>query len=82
MKELIRNMKLQKKTVDNYSTKESWRDKLAYLVDSIQMASGMLTAYENNILILVDGFICSVAFNCASVDLPLSSFINLTPEHL
>ncbi|ESU27026.1 bluB/cobT protein [Flavobacterium limnosediminis JC2902] len=53
-----------KKAIDTYSGNEFLDDKLAYFggFEILQMAGGMLEAYKNNMLILVDGFICSVAF--------------------
>ncbi|MCW2119594.1 nicotinate-nucleotide--dimethylbenzimidazole phosphoribosyltransferase [Flavobacterium sp. 7A] len=61
---LVQKHKLLQKALDNYSGSKKLEDKLAYFggFEILQMASGMLTAYENNMLILVDGFICSVAF--------------------
>lgn len=61
---LIQKQKILQAAVDNYSGPEELEEKLAYFggFEIIQMASGMLAAHENNMLILVDGFICSVAF--------------------
>lgn len=61
---LIQKQKTLQAAVDNYSGSHELEEKLAYFggFEIIQMASGMLTAHENNMLILVDGFICSVAF--------------------
>jgi nicotinate-nucleotide--dimethylbenzimidazole phosphoribosyltransferase len=61
---LIQKQKILKEAVDNYSGSQELDENLAYFggFEIMQMASGMLTAYENNMLILVDGFICSVAF--------------------
>ena len=61
---LIQKQKILKAAVDNYSRSEELDEKLAYFggFEILQMASGMLAAYENKMLILVDGFICSVAF--------------------
>jgi len=63
-KKLSQKQVLLQKAIDNYSGAPALKDKLAYFggFEILQMASGMLTAYENNMLILVDGFICSVAF--------------------
>jgi nicotinate-nucleotide--dimethylbenzimidazole phosphoribosyltransferase len=63
-KKLSEKQLLLQKAIDNYSGAPALKNKLAYFggFEILQMASGMLTAYENNILILVDGFICSVAF--------------------
>lgn len=53
-----------KKAIDSYSGSSELNDLLSYFggFEIIQMASAMLTAFENNMLILVDGFICTVAF--------------------
>ncbi|MFB9108210.1 nicotinate-nucleotide--dimethylbenzimidazole phosphoribosyltransferase [Flavobacterium gyeonganense] len=61
---LIQKQNLLKKAIKNYSGPAELMRQLAYFggFEIIQMASGMLTAYENNMIILVDGFICSVAF--------------------
>ncbi|QOG03985.1 nicotinate-nucleotide--dimethylbenzimidazole phosphoribosyltransferase [Flavobacterium sp. MDT1-60] len=65
---LIQKKQFLKKTIENYSGQAELKEQLAYFggFEIIQMASGMLTAFENKILILVDGFICSVAFLIAS----------------
>ena len=57
-----------KKAIKNYSGQAELMQQLAYFggFEIIQMASGMLTAFENKMIILVDGFICSVAFLIAS----------------
>ncbi|NGY38497.1 nicotinate-nucleotide--dimethylbenzimidazole phosphoribosyltransferase [Flavobacterium sp. XN-5] len=61
---LIQKQKILQSAVDNYSGSQELDEKLAYFggFEIMQMASGMLAAYENDMLILVDGFICSVAF--------------------
>jgi len=50
--------------IGNYKGDADLDSKLAYFggFEILQMAGGMLEAYRNNMLILVDGFICSVAF--------------------
>lgn len=65
---LIQKQNLLKKAIDNYSGQAEILQQLAYFggFEILQMASGMLTAYNHKILILVDGFICSVAFLIAS----------------
>ncbi|WP_163407594.1 nicotinate-nucleotide--dimethylbenzimidazole phosphoribosyltransferase [Flavobacterium ajazii] len=65
---LIQKQNLLKKAIENYSGPDELMSQLAYFggFEIIQMASGMLAAFENNMLILVDGFICSVAFLIAS----------------
>jgi nicotinate-nucleotide--dimethylbenzimidazole phosphoribosyltransferase len=53
-----------KKAVENYQGADDLDSKLAYFggFEIMQMAGCMLQAYQNNMLILVDGFISSVAF--------------------
>ena len=65
---LLQKQNLLKKAIENYSGPNDLKEQLAYFggFEIIQMASGMLTAFENKMLILVDGFICSVAFLIAS----------------
>lgn len=65
---LLQKQKLLKKAIENYSGPAELRQLLAYFggFEIIQMASGMVTAFENKMIILVDGFICSVAFLIAS----------------
>lgn len=61
---LLQKQILLKKAIENYSGPTDLKQQLAYFggFEIIQIASGMLTAFENKMLILVDGFICSVAF--------------------
>jgi nicotinate-nucleotide--dimethylbenzimidazole phosphoribosyltransferase len=61
---LLDKQNILKKALENYSGQTELKQHLAYFggFEIMQMASGMLTAYENKMLILVDGFICSVAF--------------------
>ncbi|WP_316635749.1 nicotinate-nucleotide--dimethylbenzimidazole phosphoribosyltransferase [uncultured Flavobacterium sp.] len=61
---LLQKQDILKKAIENYSGQAELMQQLAYFggFEIIQMASGMLTAFENKMLILVDGFICSVAF--------------------
>jgi nicotinate-nucleotide--dimethylbenzimidazole phosphoribosyltransferase len=65
---LLQKQNLLKKAIENYSGQAELKQQLAYFggFEIIQIASGMLTALENKMLILVDGFICSVAFLIAS----------------
>lgn len=65
---LLQKQNILKKAIENYSGQAELKQQLAYFggFEIIQMASGMLTAFENKMLILVDGFICSVAFLIAS----------------
>lgn len=53
-----------KKAIQNYQGTNNLDSKLAYFggFEIMQMAGAMLQAYNNNMLILVDGFICTVAF--------------------
>ncbi|MWB94703.1 nicotinate-nucleotide--dimethylbenzimidazole phosphoribosyltransferase [Flavobacterium sp. GA093] len=61
---LIQKQNLLKKAIENYSGQAELKQQLAYFggFEIIQMAGGMLAAFENKMLILVDGFICSVAY--------------------
>ncbi|SEA96383.1 nicotinate-nucleotide-dimethylbenzimidazole phosphoribosyltransferase /cob(II)yrinic acid a,c-diamide reductase [Flavobacterium gillisiae] len=70
---LIEKQMTLKKALDNYSGLLDLDSQLAYFggFEILQMAAGMLEAYENRMLILVDGFICSVAFLVASKKNPL-----------
>ena len=65
---LIQKQDFLKKAIENYFGQAELKEQLAYFggFEIIQMASGMLSAFENKMLILVDGFICSVAFLIAS----------------
>lgn len=62
-----------KKAVDDYQGSNELDAKLAHFggFEIMQIAGGMLAAFENNMLILVDGFICSVAFLIAFQKNPL-----------
>nr|WP_315158994.1 nicotinate-nucleotide--dimethylbenzimidazole phosphoribosyltransferase [uncultured Flavobacterium sp.] len=61
---LIQKQNILKKALDNYNGPNDLESKLAYFggFEILQMAGGMLQAKQNNMLILVDGFICTVAF--------------------
>lgn len=63
-KKLIKKNEILKKAIENYSGEPDLNAKLAYFggFEILQMAAGMLSAYQSNMLILVDGFICSVAY--------------------
>lgn len=65
---LLEKQNILKKALGNYSGQAELKKQLAYFggFEIIQMAGGMLTAFNNKMLILVDGFICSVAFLIAS----------------
>ena len=68
LEKLIQKQNILKKAIENYSGQAELMSQLAYFggFEIIQMASGILTAFENKMIILVDGFICSVAFLIAS----------------
>ena len=61
---LIQKQNILKKALENYNGSNNLQSKLAYFggFEIMQMAGGMLQAKKNNMLILVDGFICTVAF--------------------
>lgn len=61
---LILKQNLLKKALDNYSGQAELMTQLSYFggFEILQMAGGMLAAFENKMLILVDGFICTVAY--------------------
>lgn len=61
---LIQKQNILKKALENYNGPDNLESKLAYFggFEIMQMAGGMLQARENKMLILVDGFICTVAF--------------------
>lgn len=65
---LLDKQNILKKALKNYSGQAELKKQLAYFggFEIIQMASGMLTAFDNKMLILVDGFICTTAFLIAS----------------
>jgi nicotinate-nucleotide--dimethylbenzimidazole phosphoribosyltransferase len=56
--------KYSQKCLDNYEGENNLESKLAYFggFEIMQMVNA--GSKEQNMLILVDGFICSVAFNC------------------
>ncbi|MBW4361258.1 nicotinate-nucleotide--dimethylbenzimidazole phosphoribosyltransferase [Flavobacterium taihuense] len=61
---LIQKQNILKTALENYNGSDDLQSKLAYFggFEIMQMTGGMLQAKENNMLILVDGFICSIAF--------------------
>ncbi len=61
-----------RKAIESYGGSDNLDERLAYFggFEILQMAGGMLEAYRNNMLILVDGFICSVAFLIACTKQP------------
>ena len=62
--QLIKKISILKKCIANYDGSDDLDSKLAYFggFEIMQMVGGMLQAKQDNMLILVDGFICSVAF--------------------
>ncbi|KAF2514315.1 nicotinate-nucleotide--dimethylbenzimidazole phosphoribosyltransferase [Flavobacterium foetidum] len=65
---LIQKQNILKKAIDNYSGQANLLSQLSYFggFEILQMAGGILSAFDNKMLILVDGFICTVAFLIAS----------------
>nr|WP_294780355.1 nicotinate-nucleotide--dimethylbenzimidazole phosphoribosyltransferase [uncultured Flavobacterium sp.] len=65
---LIQKQNILKKAIENYSGQAELMSQLSYFggFEILQMAGGMLSAFENKMLILVDGFICTTAFLIAS----------------
>ena len=61
---LVQKTAILKKCLENYEGPADLESKLAYFggFEIMQMVGGMLQAKAKNMLILVDGFICSVAF--------------------
>jgi nicotinate-nucleotide--dimethylbenzimidazole phosphoribosyltransferase len=57
-------IEILRKSIEDYKGDTDLDSKLAYFggFEIMQMAGGMLQAKEKNMLVLVDGFICSVAF--------------------
>ncbi|KDN56206.1 nicotinate-nucleotide--dimethylbenzimidazole phosphoribosyltransferase [Flavobacterium seoulense] len=53
-----------RKAIENYEGEKDFDSYLAHFggFEILQMAGGMLEAYQQNMIFLVDGFICSVAF--------------------
>lgn len=60
----IQKQNILKQAVENYSGQAEMIQQLSYFggFEIIQIAGGMLSAFENKMLILVDGFICTTAF--------------------
>jgi nicotinate-nucleotide--dimethylbenzimidazole phosphoribosyltransferase len=63
-KRLLKKHTILKQAIDNYKGDEELFSILEHFggFEIIQMAGGMLAAHKNNMLILVDGFISSIAF--------------------
>ncbi|WDF62659.1 nicotinate-nucleotide--dimethylbenzimidazole phosphoribosyltransferase [Flavobacterium sp. KACC 22763] len=61
---LLLKQNLLKKAIETYSGQAEILSQLSYFggFEILQMAGGMLAAFENKMLILVDGFICTVAY--------------------
>lgn len=69
---LVFKNEILRKAIANYNGDDDLDSKLAYFggFEIMQMASGMLEAHKNNMLILVDGFICTVAYLVAFMKNP------------
>ena len=65
---LLLKQNLLQKALDNYSGQTELMTQLSYFggFEILQMAGGMLAAFDHKMLILVDGFICTVAYLIAS----------------
>jgi len=65
---LLLKQNLLKKAIESYSGQTEILSQLSYFggFEILQMAGGMLAAFENKMLILIDGFICTVAYLIAS----------------
>jgi len=65
---LLQKQNLLQKAIQNYAGQAELKAQLAYFggFEIMQMASAMLEAFNQKMIILVDGFICSVAFLIAS----------------
>jgi nicotinate-nucleotide--dimethylbenzimidazole phosphoribosyltransferase len=66
-------IEILKKSIKNYAGEADLESKMAYFggFEILQMAAGMLEAHRNKMLILVDGFICTVAYLVAFTKNPL-----------
>jgi nicotinate-nucleotide--dimethylbenzimidazole phosphoribosyltransferase len=65
---LIQKQNILKKAIENYSGQAELISQLSYFggFEILQMAGGMLSAFDHKMLILIDGFICTTAFLIAS----------------
>lgn len=70
---LTQKQNILKKAIENYTGEDDFNSKLAYFggFEIMQMAAGMLEAKEKNMLVLVDGFICTIAYLIAFIKNPL-----------
>ncbi|WP_286966632.1 nicotinate-nucleotide--dimethylbenzimidazole phosphoribosyltransferase [Flavobacterium sp. UBA4854] len=61
---LLLKQNLLKKAIDNYSGQTELISQLSYFggFEILQMSGAILEAFENKMLILVDGFICTIAY--------------------
>lgn len=61
---LKNKIEILSKAISIYVEEKNWESLITYFggFEILQMAGGMLQAYQNNMLILVDGFISTVAF--------------------
>lgn len=71
-KKLVFKNEILRKAITNYNGDADLDSRLAYFggFEIMQMAAGMLEAHKNNMLILVDGFICTVAYLVAFMKNP------------
>ncbi|MCR4031159.1 MULTISPECIES: nicotinate-nucleotide--dimethylbenzimidazole phosphoribosyltransferase [Flavobacterium] len=65
---LIQKQNILKKAIENYSGQAELISQLSYFggFEILQMAGGMLSAFDHKMLILIDGFICTTAFLIAT----------------
>ena len=65
VEEKLKNkIEILSKAISNFEEEETWENIVSHFggFEILQMAGGMLQAYQNKMLILVDGFISTVAF--------------------
>jgi nicotinate-nucleotide--dimethylbenzimidazole phosphoribosyltransferase len=65
VEEKLKNkIEILSKAISNFKEEETWENVVSYFggFEILQMAGGMLEAHKNKMLILVDGFISTVAF--------------------
>ncbi len=65
--QLLHKQQVLRRSIENYSGGSGPEELMAYFggFEIVQMAGAMLEATENRMLILIDGFIASVAYLCA-----------------